>query len=300
LYVSTGSFSIVGQTGTDIYVTWTSPDLLVEDGTDGRPGLPGASTLLNYDNADQDGSSSSQGRYHFLTSITNTSGTFDWATITAASGVDYFSVHKDSTGGATDYSDFYNQTEVGDILTWWESDGRWVSFRITSIETAPTDMFKWGISLLSFDEFDGSGDVNPDAGNDVLHRWSRAEGISMSADDVTFSSVSCNVGTGTTTQQFKVDSDGTVDASTVTSGVYTNQYTWLNVGANTDYEVKMTKVSGLALSSGILDSWLVPSTDREWIRTAASGTWVGQLLIRNKATGAILDSITVELDNTTV
>lgn len=34
LYVSTGSFSIVGSTGTDSTVTWTSPDLLVQDGAD--------------------------------------------------------------------------------------------------------------------------------------------------------------------------------------------------------------------------------------------------------------------------
>ena len=32
LYVSTGSFNIVGQTGTDNDVIWTSPDILVEDG----------------------------------------------------------------------------------------------------------------------------------------------------------------------------------------------------------------------------------------------------------------------------
>ncbi len=31
-------------------------------------------------------------------------------------------------------------------------------------------MFKWGISLISFDEADGSGDINSDAGNDVLRK----------------------------------------------------------------------------------------------------------------------------------
>jgi hypothetical protein len=42
LYVSTGPFSITGPTGTDTTVTWTSPDLLVQDGADGAPGAPGS------------------------------------------------------------------------------------------------------------------------------------------------------------------------------------------------------------------------------------------------------------------
>lgn len=35
LYISTGSFSIAGQSGSDSTVTWTSPDILVSDGVDG-------------------------------------------------------------------------------------------------------------------------------------------------------------------------------------------------------------------------------------------------------------------------
>jgi len=186
------------------------------EGDDGRPGLPGASTLALYDDADTDGSSSTQGKYHFLTSIVNTSGTFLWATITTPSGVDFISVHKDSTGGTTDYSSFYNQTEVGDILTWYSSDGRWVAFEVTSIETAPTDMYKWGVSYLIHDETDGSGDIPSAAGNDVIFRWSRAQAVGPL---VTLSGETITDGGGTpSTATVMFWNDGTVRKSTTTGG----------------------------------------------------------------------------------
>ena len=229
LYVSTGSFSVVGPTGIDTTVTWTAPDLLVQDGADGadgaagadgddgRPGLPGASTLALYDNADTNGSSSSQGRYHFLTSITDTSGTFSWSTITTPSGVDYISVHKLSTGGTTDYSSFYTQTQVGDVVTWYSSSGRWVAFEITSIETAPTDMFKWGVSYIIHDEFDGSGDIPIAAGHDVIFRWSRAVAgeptVTLSGETISDST------SGNSTATVRINNDGTVDENTTSGGL---------------------------------------------------------------------------------
>ena len=187
-----------------------------QGGDDGRPGLPGASTLALYDNADTNGSSSSQGRYHFLTSIVDTSGTFSWTTITSPSGIDYISVHKDSTGGTTDYSSFYDQTQVGDIVTWYSSDGRWVSFEITSIETAPTDMYKWGVSYSIHDEFDGSQDIPSAAGNDVIFRWSRAAAggpvVTLSGETISDSS-----GAGSTAT-VRLNGGGNVFKITTTGG----------------------------------------------------------------------------------
>ena len=188
-----------------------------QGGDDGRPGLPGASTLALYDNADTNGSSSSQGRYHFLISIVNTSGTFSWSTITTPSGIDYISVHKDSTGGTTDYSSFYEQTQVGDIVTWYSSDGRWVAFEVTSIETAPTDMFKWGVSYIIHDEFDGSGDIPSAAGNDVIFRWSRA---SAAEPSVTLSGETISDSTsGNSAATVRLNNDGTVDKNTTSGGI---------------------------------------------------------------------------------
>lgn len=45
LYVSTGSFEIYGGTGTDTTVTWTSPDVLVQDGAAGADGADGGDGL---------------------------------------------------------------------------------------------------------------------------------------------------------------------------------------------------------------------------------------------------------------
>lgn len=128
----------------------------------------------------------------------------------------------------------------------------------------------------------------------------RAGGVGEGVDAVTLKSVSANAGTGTTTQQLRVHTDGTVDASTLTSGVYTDQYAWLNSGVNSDYDVKMVKVSGAGLTSGTLDSWLNCGTINEWKRTAAGLKFTGQLSIRDAATGIVLDSAIVELDNITV
>ena len=110
------------------------------DGDDGVPGLPGASFLADYDDADGDGSSSSQGKYHFLTSIANNSGTFSWATITAVGGVNYFSLFK--TGTATAYSGYFPTVKVGDIKTWWITARNWLAVRMTSFVSSTTVVHK--------------------------------------------------------------------------------------------------------------------------------------------------------------
>lgn len=43
LWVSSGIFEIAGTTGTDNTVTWTTPQIMVSDGTDGTNGTPGTS-----------------------------------------------------------------------------------------------------------------------------------------------------------------------------------------------------------------------------------------------------------------
>jgi len=76
LYVSTGSFSIVGQTGTDTTVTWTSPNLLVQDGATGTPGTDGDDGLSVYTanvykrSASAPGTPSvDDGQYNFTTNV---------------------------------------------------------------------------------------------------------------------------------------------------------------------------------------------------------------------------------------
>ncbi|MCK5603041.1 hypothetical protein KAR91_14250 [Candidatus Pacearchaeota archaeon] len=73
LYISTGSFSIIGQTGTDTTVTWTSPDLLVQDGATGPDGDDGLSVHVAnvYKRAASPPStpSADDGQYNFTTQV---------------------------------------------------------------------------------------------------------------------------------------------------------------------------------------------------------------------------------------
>jgi len=295
LYVSIGLFEIVGTSGTDNTVDWTAPVILASDG---RPGLPGASTLALYDDADSNGSSSTQGKYHFLTSITDTSGTFSWSTITTPSGIDYISVHKDSTGGTTDYSSFYNQTQVGDIVTWFSSDGRWVAFEVTSIETAPTDMFKWGVSYIIHDETDGAGDIPSAGGNNVIFRWSRASAaeptVTLSGETITDSTG------GNSTATVRVNNDGTVDKNTTTGGLVQidTATDWVRPEefAPGDFEHKAT-ATGDALdgSSDPLNTWakFTATANPEWsVRSSgAEGSKQAVVTVEIRFSGgSVLDS----------
>ena len=276
-----------------------------DDGSDGVPGLPGASTLLDYDDADTNGSSSSQGKYHFLTSITDTSGTLTWATITAASGVDYFSLH-DTDANGVDQSAYFDTVAIGDTLTWWLSDRKWVSFRITSLETAPTDMYKWGITLLSYDEADGTGDVSGTAGVDVVLRFSRADVSGTPTSRVVAVGrlvVDGSVDPATAQAGYRSDSDGDAyEYEKEGAGSYVSVGTWKQTGVTGDYDVMMrddgTGTDTAAGSS--LDTWLDAGTDRTWTLsdTSTAGsqkTFEGTVRYRDGTTFEILSEASVTL-----
>jgi hypothetical protein len=130
----------------------------------------------------------------------------------------------------------------------------------------------------------------------------REGGPPTAADDVNISSQAMLVvNAGSTTVGYRVHSDGTADGTTTTSGVYANLETWLNVGNNSDYDVKMVKSGGVGgLTSGTLDAWLSCGTTRTWSRTSASAfLWQGTLSIRHATSGVILDSCTIELEHDT-
>ncbi len=138
-----------------------------------RPGLPGATKILDYDDL-QTNASGGDGRYALLETSDNASGTNDWSIITSAGGIDYIwidEVDKD----AVDQSAYLATLVVGDIASLLISDGKWVVFRITSIETPPGGRVKFGVTYINHDEVDGTGNLNGGAGNDVEWRFSRGE-----------------------------------------------------------------------------------------------------------------------------
>jgi hypothetical protein len=198
-----------------------------------------------------------------MTTSDNTSGTLSWSTWTTAGGVDYFSVFKTGTSGTIDHSSYYAKVEVGDIVNIWVSARKWVAFRITSIETAPTDMYKWGISYISHDDADGTGNLDVDP---VEHRWSRAD---TGAD---IGDISPAIGTesaaGSCTVGFRVDSDG--DYYIEDTGSYVSDGTWIGNGTASQYECLLECTSGSNPSGPSLDTWLACSSDRTWTVTRSS------------------------------
>ncbi|MEE8598968.1 MAG: hypothetical protein V3S69_05605, partial [Dehalococcoidales bacterium] len=262
------------------------------DGLDGTNGLPGASLITAYDDADTDGSSSSAGKYHFLRTITNTTGTLDWDLITGQSGdiVDYFSLHEDSTGGTPDNSGAFDEIEVGDVMAWWISNTKWVSFRIDSIETAPANMNKWGVSVIAFE---GTGDISGSGGVNVEIRFSRAFKFVLTIGDI---SEIINVVVSASPNQdsaFRVNSNGVLQTQD-DLGSWDNEETWIGNGANSDYECKfeITDASDALQTSAGLDVWLVCSTIRAWSvqNTASLGSEQaeGTLSFRDPVTNLIL------------
>ena len=151
-----------------------SPGLDGDNGADGQPGIPGASTILLYD--DFQTTANANGQYQFLTGLSETTYTTNWNTITTPGGVDYFAMHyqdKNSVSRAA----FLNQVLVGDVLVWYDDNdlaGRWLEFRITSIETPLSSQYKFGISLVEFDESIGTANISGTAGKNVELRFSRA------------------------------------------------------------------------------------------------------------------------------
>ncbi len=141
---------------------------------DGRPGIPGASVITNYDDADTAGAGNGAGRYAFLTDIgVNTSGTVTWEDLkTTVVGL---IVNSLETGGLTDNDAYYAQLGVGQIVTWLDSDRRWIEFQITSVEAQPSaGRRKFGVTYIEHDEFDGAQDIPTAAGNPVEFRWAKA------------------------------------------------------------------------------------------------------------------------------
>lgn len=226
-------------------------------GADGRPGLPGASILLDYNDlafgisAGNDGS----GVYAFSTG-TGAGSPFQhtnlWSTITTAGGVDQIVLSRRDTSGTIN-SDKLEQVEVGDHITWYESDGRWVEFEVTVIRGLgydETNYFSFDVSLVEFDETDGSGDIGGSPSQPVVFRISRASesvtgfltneahveaatSFGSLIDDLTDAGGTFKVYQGatdvTTSATFSVESPATVDGLTMSinsSGVYSLSGTW--------------------------------------------------------------------------
>ncbi len=100
-----------------------------------------------------------------------------------------------------------------------------------------------------------------------------------------------NIG-GTATAGYKLLNTG-VAQKTIASGAYQNiTGEWLVAGANTDFEAKMTFVSGTALTNGTIGSWVALSSSQTWslVSTGSDEGCVYTCEIRRAMDGVVLDS----------
>ena len=112
VYISTGTFSISGDTGIDNSVDWSTPVLFVENGNDGEGGIS-TFTYYVYQRASSPPSTPSGGSYNFGSNTITPPN--DWsATIPAGSDPLYASIALASITGATgtDTSPTYQTPEI--------------------------------------------------------------------------------------------------------------------------------------------------------------------------------------------
>lgn len=139
-----------------------------------------------------------------------------------------------------------------------------------------------------------NGDMEPDltgwtdaddAG--AVSAYASTSGVLVSLSDRTIYDVRYG---GDATAKFKLDADGIAYTmrNYYDGGVYQPVTAeWLRSGAAADYEHRATHVSGPALTSGTLGTWLSGGTDREWVKSTAStnGTLTTVLLIETRLIG---------------
>ena len=190
------------------------------------------------------------GNYKFSNSSNpSAGGTLTWSSITGGTYVTHIHLN-DSDDFGVDQSVYLAQITSGDIITWYESDRRWVEFRVTSTPSESGGIFTFPVSLVEFDEEDGNQDLGGSPNSQKEFRFSRASepvvGFLTNAshveaatsfgsliDDLTDAGGTFQVFQGvtevTSSATFSVESPATVDGMTMSinsSGVYSLSGTW--------------------------------------------------------------------------
>lgn len=103
---------------------------------------------------------------------------------------------------------------------------------------------------------------------------------------------------GTAIAGYRLNSAGTAELTVLPTGAYSAlPGEWLVYGTNSDYEARMTYVSGDALTTTPGAGWFVLSTTRTWALNGAAGAdhdSINLLEIRRASDGIVLASATIE------
>lgn len=142
----------------------------------------------------------------------------------------------------------------------------------------------------------GTSNIDPNGQSDCVDvQESSVESVSFSNQSLI--AQQALPGATTVTCRYQVRAAGTVYKNG--PPVTTLLETWLLGGLNSDYEVRMSYVSGTAFAGSALNTWLLANADRQWTMTR-SGTegennGTGLIECRRVSDGVVLDSATVTL-----
>jgi len=148
-------------------------------GPDGRPGLPGATVLLDYD--DFQGVVSSAGQYQLSTDTINDADAGAegnaWGNATAEAGtspsIKAIFLHEQDSN-SVDRSAELEQIQINDHITWYDSDGRWIDYSVTNILAKSGSVYGFEVNYVEHDETDGTGNISASPSIPILIRLSRA------------------------------------------------------------------------------------------------------------------------------
>jgi len=159
---------------------------IVADLTRGPSGIPGANTLIPYNLLRTAVRVDGAGQYRFLMTASGTAGVNTHAGLRLATALEVNEADADGTSRI----DFYDDIEVGDVVTFAIADRRWYAYSIEAeLEAVTPSTRLWEIDLLAYETTDGETDLSASE-MDVIFRWSRGQGgdfvgvPGVTADDV--------------------------------------------------------------------------------------------------------------------
>ena len=114
------------------------------------------------------------GQYKFSdNSNPSAGGTLTWSAITGGTFVTHIHLN-DADDFGVDQSAYLAELVNGDVITWYESERRWVEYRISGTPSETSGVFTFPVTLVEFDEADGIGNLSGAANLQRDFRFSRA------------------------------------------------------------------------------------------------------------------------------
>lgn len=179
IFVSTRIFTSDGASPQE--ANWSTPALYAtrvdgsvgQTGSDGRPGVPGASTLLNYNDLQGTANVGAAGQYKISNSLVATNnGLETWAALTDVAQVVALHIHTTDTDTVNN-NDFYDQIMVGDIIVWYKSNDQWIEYEVDGVPSVSGSVWTIPIAYREHDDANGANTTVSVSADPITFRFSR-------------------------------------------------------------------------------------------------------------------------------